>query len=146
MQLHELQRNTTLKKKRRIGRGGNTGKTSGRGTKGQKARAGHKIRPEIRDQIKKVPKKRGYRFNSIKNKPAVVNVAQLSSVYEDGAIVTPTSLLELGLIKRVGGKAPVVKILGFGQLTKKNLTIKDCLLSKTATDIVAKAGGKIEAN
>jgi large subunit ribosomal protein L15 len=52
-------------KKRRksivVGRGGKRGKTSGRGGKGQTARAGHKIRPEIRDLIKKLPKRRGSR-------------------------------------------------------------------------------------
>ncbi len=56
MQRHELQPKTPRKRKKLIGRGD---KTAGRGTKGQKARAGHKIRPEIRDFIKTLPKLRG---------------------------------------------------------------------------------------
>ncbi|HEY4495498.1 MAG TPA: uL15 family ribosomal protein, partial [Candidatus Paceibacterota bacterium] len=68
MQLHQLQRNKKARKGIRVGRGGKRGKTSGRGTKGQKARAGHRIRPEIRDAIKKLPKRRGYRFNPIGEK------------------------------------------------------------------------------
>ena len=49
-----------------VGRGGKHAKTSGRGGKGQTARAGNKRRPELRDIIKKLPKKRGYRFSSVK--------------------------------------------------------------------------------
>ena len=59
MQLHELKRATPNKTAKRVGRGGGRGKTSGRGTKGQKARAGHSIRPDIREQLKKIPKLRG---------------------------------------------------------------------------------------
>jgi len=50
-----------------VGRGGKHAKTSGRGGKGQTARAGNKRRPELRDIIKKLPKNRGYRFKSIQN-------------------------------------------------------------------------------
>ena len=53
MQLHELKRKTENKTPKRVGRGGIRGKTSGRGTKGQKARAGHSIRPDIREKTKK---------------------------------------------------------------------------------------------
>jgi large subunit ribosomal protein L15 len=119
MQIHDLQRRTPNKSSRQIGRGGKRGKTSGRGHKGQKARAGHKIRPEIRDQIKKLPKLRGYRFASIQNKKAVVNLSLLDKNYADGDVVSPTSLLEKRLIKRQGGVLPVVKILATGELTKK---------------------------
>ncbi len=66
MQIHELKRKTENRKKKYIGRGGRRGKTCGRGTKGQNARAGRKKRPEIRDIIKKLPKKRGYRTPSIR--------------------------------------------------------------------------------
>ncbi|MBX4181358.1 uL15 family ribosomal protein [Candidatus Parcubacteria bacterium] len=59
MQFHTLTRKTPNKKKKLVGRGGTRGKTSGRGTKGQNARAGHKKRPELRDFIKRVPKLRG---------------------------------------------------------------------------------------
>ncbi len=64
MQIHELKRQHKNKKDRIVGRGGKHAKTSGRGGKGQTARAGNKRRPELRDIIKKLPKLRGYRFNS----------------------------------------------------------------------------------
>lgn len=60
MQLHELQPFHATKTEKRIGRGGKRGTTSGRGTKGQKARAGHRIRPAERDLIQQLPKKRGF--------------------------------------------------------------------------------------
>lgn len=65
MQIHNLKRVHKNKKDRIIGRGGKHAKTSGRGGKGQTARAGNKRRPELRDIIKKLPKNRGYRFKSI---------------------------------------------------------------------------------
>lgn len=66
MQIHNLKRKNKNKKDRLIGRGGKHAKTAGRGGKGQTARAGNKRRPELRDIIKKLPKLRGYRFNSVK--------------------------------------------------------------------------------
>lgn len=61
MQLHTLQPTHQLKGKRRIGRGGKRGTYSGRGVKGQGARAGNKIRPGTRDLIQQIPKLRGAR-------------------------------------------------------------------------------------
>ena len=66
MQIHNLKREHKNKKDRIVGRGGKHAKTSGRGGKGQTARAGNKRRPELRDIIKKLPKNRGYRFNSVR--------------------------------------------------------------------------------
>jgi ribosomal protein L15 len=71
MQLHNLKRTHKNKKDRLVGRGGKHAKTSGRGGKGQTARAGNKRRPELRDIIKKLPKLRGYSFNSIVRKVVV---------------------------------------------------------------------------
>ncbi|MEK7140579.1 MAG: hypothetical protein AAB815_02220 [Patescibacteria group bacterium] len=65
MQIHNLKRVHQNKKDRIVGRGGKHAKTSGRGGKGQTARAGNKRRPELRDIIKKLPKNRGYQFKSI---------------------------------------------------------------------------------
>ncbi len=65
MQIHNLKRIHKNKKDRIVGRGGKHAKTSGRGGKGQTARAGNKRRPELRDIIKKLPKNRGYQFKSI---------------------------------------------------------------------------------
>lgn len=66
MQIHNLKRLHKNKKDRLVGRGGKHAKTSGRGGKGQTARAGNKRRPELRDIIKKLPKNRGYQFNTVK--------------------------------------------------------------------------------
>ena len=66
MQIHNLKRLHKNKKDRIVGRGGKHAKTSGRGGKGQTARAGNKRRPELRDIIKKLPKNRGYQFKSIR--------------------------------------------------------------------------------
>jgi ribosomal protein L15 len=61
MQLHTLKRKTQRQTKQQVGRGSKRGKTSGRGQKGQTSRAGRKLRPEIREIIKKIPKL--YRLN-----------------------------------------------------------------------------------
>jgi len=66
MQLHQLIPTTKNKSKKRVGRGGKRGAYSGKGLKGQKSRAGRKLRPQLRDIVKRIPKKRGYRFNSRK--------------------------------------------------------------------------------
>jgi large subunit ribosomal protein L15 len=68
MQFHSLKRKTPNKRSRQVGRGGTRGKTSGRGTKGQNARAGRKKRPELRDFIKRVPKLRGRGIFALKSR------------------------------------------------------------------------------
>lgn len=130
MQLHEIKSNHKNKKKKRIGRGGKRGTYSGKGIKGQKSRAGHKIRPEIRDFIKKIPKKRGYRNKPIFKKSQIVNLRDLEKNFKDGDVVSPETLLKAGLIIKIGGRIPKVKILGMGKLTKK-LEIKNCKTSKS---------------
>ena len=77
MQIHNLKRQHKNKKDRLVGRGGKHAKTSGRGGKGQTARAGNKRRPELRDIIKKLPKNRGYKFKSIQ-KSFLVGVDKLA--------------------------------------------------------------------
>lgn len=130
MQLHELKPKHKTKQKKRIGRGGKRGTYSGRGIKGQKSRSGRGPRPAIRDIIKKFPKKRGYRFKSIKTKPQIVNLKDLEKHYKSGEKVTPETLLEKGLIVKIKGRMPEIKILGQGKLTKK-LEIKNCQMSKS---------------
>ncbi len=143
MQLHELRPTTKNKSKKRVGRGGKRGTFSGRGTKGQKARAGHRLRPELRDILKKLPKKRGYRTPSIQEKPAVINLQVLNQHYKDSETVSPKTLDEKGLLKSVGGRRQEVKILGSGELSKKLLVTK-CQISKSAKAAVEKAGGKVK--
>lgn len=146
MQLHSLSPHTKNRKPAPVGRGGKRGKTSGRGGKGQTARAGHKIRPEVRDLIKKLPKRRGYGKNRSRtvrtNRMAitVVNLAALEISYNQGETVSPGSLLAKGLVRRTKGRAPAVKILGVGSLTKA-LVVKGCTLSATARAALVAAGG-----
>lgn len=136
---------TGNKKAKRVGRGGKRGKTAGRGTKGQKARAGHRIRPHIRDIIKKLPKLRGRGKNSNKSfrdEAAVVNLSALEVAFVANASVTPSALLAKGLIARAKGKLPAVKILANGDLTKA-LSFYDCRVSDTAKEKILKAGGTV---
>lgn len=79
MQLHTLKRRTPNKKSRQVGRGGTRGKTSGRGTKGQNARAGRKKRPELRDFIKRFPKLRGRGVNPLKSRQEKLVGAELKA-------------------------------------------------------------------
>jgi large subunit ribosomal protein L15 len=146
MQLNELKRKTPNKRVQRVGRGGKRGKTSGRGTKGQDARSGHKKRPEIREILKKLPKLRGYAFNSIQAPALVVNLGALEASFKAGEIVNAKTLSERGLIRmrKNAQSKPVVKILGTGELSKK-LTIAGCKVSGTAKAAIEKAGGSIEA-
>jgi large subunit ribosomal protein L15 len=144
MQLHELKPVTQRSYRKRVGRGGKRGKTSGRGTKGQKARAGHRIMPAIREQLKKLPKLRGYKQKSIQDKPLVINVSALETAFGAGETVTPAVLTERGIVRARKGTAPKVKILGDGELSKK-LLISGCVVSASAREKIEKAGGTIAA-
>jgi len=128
MQLHQIRPKTKKRKIKRIGRGGKRGGYSGRGIKGQKSRAGRKIRPQWRDIIKKLPKKRGYSSPSLKEKPVVVNLDVIEKNFKDGEKVNPQTLAEKGIIKRKKAK---VKILGSGEITKK-IIVENCQISKSA--------------
>ncbi len=131
------------KARKRIGRGygAGTGKTAGKGHKGQKARAGHGMRPGFEGgQMplqRRIPK-RG--FNNIFGKDIVsVNVGSLNG-FEDGAAVDAAALIEAGIIKKCGDG---VKILANGELTKK-LTVKASAFSQAAKAKIEAAGGKAE--
>lgn len=141
MQLHTLQPVHKRKQAKRIGRGGKRGTTSGRGTKGQLAHGGTP-RPEIRDTIKKIPKKRGYNFNSIQTKPQQVSLTTLEALFANGEAVNPKTLLAKGVVRREKGRLPVVKVLATGELTKK-LAFSSVLFSAAAKEKVEKAGGTI---
>ena len=146
MQLHQLQRVHPNKRSVQVGRGGKRGKTSGRGGKGQTARAGHKVRPEIRDLIKKLPKLRGRGKNinrSFEKRPVILNIDILEKKFAEGETVNPASLIAKNLLQAVSGRLPKVKILGNGQLSKK-LIIENCLLSQSAKTAIEKAGGSVK--
>lgn len=146
MQLHELKPTTPRKTEKRIGRGGKRGKTSGKGTKGQKARAGNSTRPEMRDIIKKLPKLRGHgvnraqTVNAERQRPVVINVSVLESFV--GTEVTPKTLVAAGLVATRRKQAPQVKILGNGELSKK-LAVSGCQVSAAAKTKIENAGGTV---
>lgn len=144
MKLHELTYTEGAKRARkRLGRGigSGTGKTSGKGEKGQKSRSSGGTRLGFEGGqmplYRRIPK-RGF-TNMNTRKFAVVNLEELN-VFEDGTVVTPTLLIEKGIIKQeLGG----VKVLARGELTKK-LTVKAHRFSKQASDAIAKLGGTVE--
>lgn len=148
--LHSITKSKHQKTKRRVGRGGKRGKTSGRGHKGQKQHGGHGIRPEIRDMIKKLPKRRGHGTNRARtvhdSRPeyAPVNLAQIEAAYKAGETVSPETLVAKGLVATRAGRAPLVKVLGNGALTKK-VTVENCKVSEAAKAAIEKAGGSIAA-
>lgn len=146
MQIHEIKREHALKKSKLVGRGGTRGKTSGKGGKGQTARAGHRVRPAMRDIIKKLPKLRGHGKNRAKSvfyrgPEAVVNLNVLN-IFKVGDVITPRALIAKGLIKEILGKVPVTKILGTGEVTVA-LKFEGCDVSATAKAKIEKAGGTI---
>lgn len=144
MQLHTLKRKNKRKIKQQVGRGSKRGKTSGRGQKGQTSRAGRKLRPEIREVIKKIPKLRGRGKNIFKAfaiKPVVVNLSSLTNV-PAGTVFTPKVFVDLKIVKMVKGRVPAIKILGNGELTQA-LTFKKVAVSASAVEKIEKAGGKV---
>jgi len=143
MQLHQISPIQKQKTKKRVGRGGAHGTFSGRGVKGQKSRAGAKIRPAWRDLIKQIPKKRGYRFKPALSSQLIINLSILNKVFKEGEVVSPESLLGKQLISRIKGIIPDIKILGNGEINKK-LILKGLKISRPAKEKIKKAGGEIK--
>lgn len=144
MQTHNLKREHKNKKDRMVGRGGKHAKTSGRGGKGQTARAGNKRRPELRDIIKKLPKHRGYKFNSFQIKPLGISLDKISKMNLTDGLINPNVLLEAKIIKKKKGKVPVIKILNGKETFSIKINVSKCLVSTSAKDAIIKAGGTIE--
>ncbi|HSX09214.1 MAG TPA: 50S ribosomal protein L15 [Candidatus Saccharimonadales bacterium] len=134
------------KKKKRVGQGHGSGrgKTSGRGTKGQKARNKVAIYFEggALPLTKRLPFLRGKgRNRSLQEKPLVINVAALN-IFSKGTVVTTESLVKARLITEDMGKQSRIKILGDGEL-QVALTVK-VPVSKGASEKILKAGGTVE--
>jgi len=145
MQTNNLKRVHPNKRSVQVGRGSKRGKTSGRGGKGQSARAGHKIRPEIRDMIKRIPKLRGRGkniFKSFAKKFTPVNLDMIEKHFSAGDTVSPETLVGKGLAELNNGALPLVKILATGEITKK-IVFSGCAFSATAKTKIEGAGGSI---
>lgn len=145
MKLHELSPAVGSNKDvKRIGRGhgSGNGKTAGKGHKGQNARSGGGVRIGFEGGqmplARRIPK-RG--FNNIFAKEyAIINVSDLNK-FVDGTVVDAELLKASGLVKKLYDG---VKVLGNGELTSKNLTVKAVKFTKTAQEKIEKAGGKVE--
>ncbi len=130
-------------KKKRVGRGPGSGlgKTAGRGNKGQKSRSGYsRLRGFEGGQMplhRRLPK-RGF-TNIFKKEWAEVKLADLESLFEAGATVTPEELVAAGVVR----KRDAVVILGQGEL-KKPLTVRAHRFSASARQKIETAGGKAE--
>jgi len=131
---------TSEPKRKGRGPGSGLGKTAGRGQKGQRSRAGGRVRPGFEGGqmplIRRVPK-RGF-WNPFRVDYQVVNLRDLSKV--SGDEITPSTLMQSMLIAKP--RKPV-KILGFGDVDRA-VTVRGCALSKTAQQKIEAAGGKIE--
>lgn len=145
MKLHELRHSEGAVKARKVlGRGtsSGTGKTSGKGHKGQNARSGGGVRPGFEGGqlplYRRLPK-RGFSNADFKIRYAVINVSDLN-LFEEGSTITPELLKELGIIKN---QLDGVKILGNGSINKK-LTVRAHKFSDKAKKAIETAGGKAE--
>ncbi len=135
----------STKRRKVVGRGVGSGHGtfSGRGAKGQKARAGSSIpvgfeggRMPLHRQL---PKRRG--FTSLHDKDVVLNLSDLAEKFNAGQTVNPKELKNRGLVKDSQAR---IKILGRGEF-KKSLNFENVAVSAKAKELIEKAGGKIAA-
>ena len=145
MKLHTLKPNEgSIKNRKRVGRGqgSGTGKTSGRGEKGQNARSGGGVRVGFEGGqtplFRRLPK-RGFSNALLKKEYAIINLDELNK-FEDGAEVSLEVLREMGIVKK---SKDGLKVLGNGTLEKK-LTVKANKFSASAKEQIEKLGGKAE--
>mgnify|MGYP001583453648 CR=1 FL=1 len=156
MNLSELKSRTPRKPGRRVGRGGKRGTYSGKGSKGQKSRAGAGFKPGFRGGDNRIwqlfPKQRGaskkpgsnrphakHRFYRLRQDKAPVLNLDFFNRFNDGQVVSPKMLAEQGWINKLEKN---VKVLGEGDL-KRNLDFQGFKFSKSAESKIAKTGSKI---
>jgi large subunit ribosomal protein L15 len=136
------------KKRKRIGRGGSRGGTSGKGHKGQKARAGKKIRVGFEGGqmplFRRLPK-RGFTNVLFKKDFIIVHLGRISEIFDEGAEVTKEALIEKGIIKRKKSlkakKLSSIKILSDNKPLKKLIIYADAF-SKSALKAIKDSGGE----
>ncbi|MBU1136872.1 uL15 family ribosomal protein [Patescibacteria group bacterium] len=161
MQLHELKIIHKNKSRRRIGRGGKKGTYSGKGVKGQKSRAGKKPRlgfaggdttiakrlPKQRGSVGKVPIRKGIRPSWLSLKPVILNLSEIKKIFsgkKGEEIVSPKTLVKKGLIGKIKGRVPRVKILaGDKDETIGDLKFKRLKLSKSVLEKIKKPAKKL---
>jgi len=130
--------------RKRVGRGDGSGHGtySGRGCKGQKSRAGYKMRPGFEGGqlplIKRLPQKRGF-VNPFRTEYNIVNIGELG-IFEPGSEITPQKLVAAGVVKSL--RQPI-KILAAGEISHP-LVVKANKFSAAAKAKIEAAGGKVE--
>ena len=147
MKLHDLRPNEGggVKAKKRLGRGiaSGTGKTSGRGHKGQKARSGGGVRPGFEGGqmplFRRLPK-RGF-TNVFKKQYAIVNVEALNQC-DNGSDITLDTLVDRGIVKRADA-VDGLRVLGNGEINV-SVNVKAEHFTKSAAEKIEAAGGKVE--
>lgn len=138
MQIHNIPRRKNLKRpSARVARGGKRGTTAGRGQKGQKSRAGRRIRPAIRDLIQRLPKMRGTTNKKITEKYEAIPVARLAKIKD--AVIDLQALKKASLVSKKTNK---VKLIASKSLTEK-LSVKGLKTSAGAKKQIESAGGSV---
>lgn len=143
IRLHELP--ALVKKRKRVGRGGSRGGTSGKGHKGQKARSGGRVARGFEGGqmplYRRLPK-RGFNNTVFSQEMCVINVGQLNNVFEAGSTIDLDALIARNLISKKKSQGELfVKVLGDGELTKK-LVISAHAFSKSAIKAIEDQGGE----
>ncbi len=133
-----------VEKRKRIGRGGSRGGTSGKGSKGQKARTGGSSKIRACFEGGQMPlhrrlPKRGFNNTQFAIEYSIVNIKQLEKCFNSGDVVTKESMFDKGIISK---KTNLVKVLGFGSLTKK-LNVSVDAFSVSAQDAIRASGGEV---
>ena len=142
MQLHQLKPIHKDKKSKRVGRGGAHGHYCGSGVPKGRSRAAN-IKPQIRELLKRYPKLRGYKFKTLSEKPAILDLNIFDKKFDSGEKVSPQILIEKRLVRKIEGAVPKIKILGGGEI-KKALVFEGLLISDSAKEKIKKAGGEIK--
>ena len=144
MELNELRPSVPRKARKRVGRGESSGlgKTAGKGSNGQKSRAGGGTKPGFEGGqmpiIRRTPK-RGFSNYPFKKEYAIINLDVLMR-FEEGTVVTPELLLETGLVSKL---LDGLKVLGNGNLEKK-ISVEAHKVSKSAQKAIEEKGGSVE--
>lgn len=141
--MHNLkQQKQTAKKRKRVGRGNASGKGtySGRGLKGQRARAGVSglKRLGMKQVLLRTPKKRG--FKSLSPKDQIINLSLINKYFKDKDEINPKILFEKKLI---ASPKKGIKILGLGELKLRGLKFKNVKTSQSARQQIKKLKGII---
>jgi len=145
MKLENLPKSKETKAIKRVGRGPGSGmgKTATRGENGQKSRSGASIPAWFQGGQTPLHRRipiRGFNNKQFETKFAVINLNDLDKFFKDGDVVTPEVLKERKIIKK---QLSGVKVLGYGELTKK-LTVKANRFSTKAVTKIENSGGKAE--